>query len=93
MIKTSVPECSFWNFQCDNVWMESLDYRHHQIHVNKHSARYDEDGSLTIIVGKKDPGYGNWIDTAGHQQGTMLLRWIGAKEHPLPSTQVLKTSV
>ena len=92
MIKTSVPECSFWNFQCDNVWMESLDYRHHQIHVNKHSARYDEDGSLTIIMGNKDPGYGNWIDTAGHEQGTMLLRWIGAKEHPLPSTQVLKTN-
>ena len=89
-IKTSVPKCSFWNFQCDNVWMESLDYRHHQIHVNKHTARYDDDGSLTIVIADKDPGYGNWIDTAGHKQGTMLLRWIGAEQHPVPNTKVIE---
>tara|TARA_R110002072_G_scaffold123352_2_gene258606 strand:- start:214 stop:555 length:342 start_codon:yes stop_codon:yes gene_type:complete len=29
-----IPECQTWNFQLDNWWMESLDYRHHTIHVN-----------------------------------------------------------
>ncbi|MCP4950418.1 MAG: hypothetical protein GY922_01020, partial [Proteobacteria bacterium] len=33
-----IPECQTWNFQLDNWWMESLDYRHHTIHVNKHTA-------------------------------------------------------
>ncbi|MHB9879354.1 DUF1214 domain-containing protein [Pacificimonas sp. ICDLI1SI03] len=90
VIETEVPECGFWNFQCDNVWMESLDYRHHRIHVNKHGASYNKDGSITIVLAARDPGYGNWIDTAGHQQGTMLLRWTGAKEHPVPTTKVVK---
>lgn len=90
VIDTPVPECNFWNFQCDNVWMESLDYRHHRIHVSKHSARTNPDGSVTIVVAERDPGYGNWIDTAGHGQGTMLLRWTNAKEHPVPTTKVVK---
>lgn len=89
VIETKVPDCSFWNFQCDNVWMESLDYRHHRIHVNKHSARLNPDGSVTIVVAARDPGFGNWVDTAGHAQGTMLLRWTGASEHPVPTTKVV----
>ncbi|MBO9378001.1 DUF1214 domain-containing protein [Sphingomonas histidinilytica] len=90
VIETPVPDCTFWNFQLDNIWMESLDYRFHRIHVNKHSARTNADGSVTIVVAARDPGYGNWIDTAGHDHGTMLLRWTGATEHPVPQTKVVK---
>lgn len=88
-IDTRVPQCSFWNFQLDNYWMESLDYRHHRIHVNGHSARLNDDSTLTLIVADRDPGFGNWIDTAGHHQGTMLLRWIGADDHPIPETRII----
>ncbi len=90
VIDTVVPECLFWNFQVDNIWMESLDYRSHRIHVNSHDARLNPDGTVTLVVAARDPGYGNWLDTAGHDQGTMLLRWTGAKSHPLPSTRVVK---
>jgi hypothetical protein len=90
VIETPVPDCTFWNFQLDNIWMESLDYRFHRIHVNKHGARTNADGSVTIVVAARDPGYGNWIDTAGHDHGTMLLRWTGATEHPVPQTKVVK---
>jgi hypothetical protein len=90
VIRTPVPECRFWNFQCDNVWMESLDYRHHRIHVNAHGARYDDDGGVTIVLAPRDPGFGNWIDTAGHDHGTMLLRWIGARDHPVPETKLVR---
>jgi len=90
VIETPVPECTFWNFQVDNIWFESLDYRHHKVHVNKHSAKLNPDGSVTIVLADKDPGYGNWVDKAGHDQGTMLLRWTSAKEHPVPKTKVVK---
>ncbi|KTE06376.1 DUF1214 domain-containing protein [Sphingopyxis sp. H115] len=89
-IDTRIPQCSFWNFQLDNVWMESLDYRHHRIHVNGNSAELNDDGTLTLIVAARDPGFGNWIDTAGHHQGTMLLRWTGATDHPVPETKVIR---
>jgi len=87
-----IPECQTWNFQLDNYWMESLDYRYHRITVNKHTARYEDDGSVVLYVGAEDPGIGNWIDTAGHRDGTMCWRWIGADEHPGLETRVRKRS-
>ena len=33
IIETEVPECDLWNFQLENFWMESLDYRFNRIHL------------------------------------------------------------
>jgi hypothetical protein len=85
-----IPECQTWNFQLDNYWMESLDYRFHRITVNKHTASYEDDGSVVLYIAHEDPGVGNWIDTAGHANGTMCWRWIGTDDHPDLETQVLK---
>jgi hypothetical protein len=85
-----IPECQTWNFQLDNYWMESLDYRYHPVTVNKHTAKYEKDGSVVLYVSHSDPGSGNWIDTAGHADGTMCWRWIGTDDHPEVETRVLK---
>ncbi|MCG8668400.1 MAG: DUF1214 domain-containing protein [Pseudomonadales bacterium] len=92
VIEAMPPECEHWNFQLNNYWMESLDYRHFQIHTNKHLATYEEDGSVRIIVAHQDPGLPNWINTTGHESGTMCFRWIIAKTHPQPTTRVVKLS-
>ena len=92
VIDVMPPECKSWNFQLDNHWMESLDYRFNTIHVNKHTAQYADDGSLRIVVAHDDPGVSNWINTVGHAQGTMCFRWIRASEHPQPQTRVMKRS-
>jgi hypothetical protein len=89
VIEVTPPRCDYWNFQLNNHWMESLDYRYHTIAVNHHGARYREDGSVHIVVAHRDPGLDNWIDTAGHRRGTMCLRWVGADTHPQPSTRVI----
>jgi len=68
--------------------MESLDYRHHSINTNNGLAELNEDGSVTVIVSTK-PQAGNWIDTAGHNKGTMLWRWTGANEHPIPKVEII----
>jgi hypothetical protein len=86
----TIPECQTWNFQLDNWWMESLDYRHHTIHVNKHTAHYEDDGSVVVYISHTDPGKPNWVETAGHKLGTMCWRWIGADEHPLLNVCVVK---
>ena len=49
----------------------------------------EKDNGALLIVAPHDPGFGNWIDTAGHHQGTMLLRWIGADDHPIPETRII----
>lgn len=92
VIEVTPPDCRSWNFQLDNHWMESLDYRYYKIHVNKHTAEYEADGSVRIVVAHDDPGVPNWIDTVGHAQGTMCFRWIRAASHPQPRTRVVKRS-
>ena len=90
LIEVKPPECEYWNFQLNNYWMESLDYRHHRIHTNKHLARYEDDGSVRLIVAHEDPGsLPNWIETAGHTSGTMCFRWVRAREHPRPQTRLV----
>ena len=90
IIHTKVPEAPYWNFQLDNWWMESMDYLHLNVTLNKKTARLNPDGSLTIVVAAADPGVPNWIETAGHTEGTALLRWVRAQEHPLPRCKVVK---
>jgi hypothetical protein len=90
VVEAEPPECEYWNFQLNNHWMESLDYRYHAVHLNKHTARLRPDGSVRLVVCHDDPGVENWIETAGHARGTMGLRWIKARSHPRPRTRVVK---
>ena len=90
VIEATPPTCEYWNFQLNNHWMESLDYRYHRIHTNKHLAHYEDDGSVRLIVAHEDPGLPNWIETAGHQSGTMCFRWVRATSHPEPATRVVE---
>lgn len=83
-----IPECRYWNFQINNWWMESLDYRHHQICLNQHSARLNDDGSLSLVLAHRDPGRPNWLTTTGLPSGTMCFRWVGAKEPVHPRARV-----
>ena len=86
----SIPACDFWNIQINNYWMESLDYRYHNICINKHSAHYNDDGGVSLILAHRDPGRPNWLHTAGHSNGTMCLRWVGAAQQSHPVTRVVK---
>jgi hypothetical protein len=90
VIDTPIPECELWNFQVDNWWMESLDYRYLPVCVNAHTARRNDDGTVTIVLADRDPGFGNVVDTGGHRTGTMLLRWTKATEHPVPTCRVVR---
>ena len=92
LIEVTPPECEYWNFQLNNYWMESLDYRHFRIHTNKHLAHVEQDCSVRLIVAHVDPGRPNWIETAGHASGTMCFRWVRATEHPQPRTRLVKLS-
>jgi hypothetical protein len=90
VIEVRPPQCEFWNFQLDNYWMESLDYRYAPVWVNSHTARYNADGSATLTIARENHGFSNWIDSDGHTTGSMLLRWVRATSHPVPVCRVVK---
>ena len=92
VIQVKPPDCDTWNFQLNNYWMESLDYRYFNICVNKGNAEYNSDGSVKVVVAHTDPGLPNWIDTCGHEEGTMCWRWyrLGKNTKPLePDCEVV----
>ena len=84
VISFMAPDCDTWNFQLNNYWMESLDYRYFPVSVNKHTAVKGVDGRITIVVAKSDPGMPNWIDTCAHHEGTMCLRWYRLRNGARP---------
>ncbi|HYC57586.1 MAG TPA: DUF1214 domain-containing protein [Candidatus Binatia bacterium] len=92
IIEATPPPCQYWNFQLNNIWMESLDYRYHPVHYNKHTTRYRSDGSFRLVVASSNPGVANWVDTASHRHGTMGLRWVKAAHFPMPTSRVVKLS-
>lgn len=89
VIRATPPKCDYWNFQVNNYWIESLDYQFHKVDVNHTQAHYETDGSFRLVVAARDPGVPNWLRTAGHEHGTMGLRWVNAKEHPKPVCEVV----
>jgi hypothetical protein len=95
VIEVKPPDCDSWNFQLNNYWMESLDYRYFTISINKATAEYDPDGSVNVIVAHHDPALPNWINTCGHHEGTMCWRWYRLKEgeNPVePKCKVIKST-
>ena len=93
VIEVLPPDCDTWNFQLNNYWMESLDYRYFNISINKKSAQYEKDESVKVIVAHENPGHPNWINTCDHHEGTMCWRWYRLKEgaKPVePSCRVMK---
>ena len=95
IVRFNPPDCDNWNFQLNNYWMESLDYRYFPISINKNSAIAAKDGSVKIIISKVNPGLPNWIDTCNHTEGTMCLRWYRLKDgaRPVePECMVMKIS-
>lgn len=93
VINVKPPDCDSWNFQLNNYWMESLDYRYFHVCINKAAAVYNTDGSVTVIVAHRYPGLPNWIETAGHTEGTMCWRWYRLMhgENPVtPSCRLMK---
>jgi hypothetical protein len=80
VITVKPPKCDAWNFQLNNYWMESLDYRYFTVCINKSSAVYEPDGSVKVVVAHSNPGLPNWINTCGHNEGTMCWRWYRLAE-------------
>lgn len=88
----SIPDCKTWNIQVDNYWMESLDYRYHRVSLNQAQAECNQDGSVTLVLSHANPGHNNWLSTAGHSEGTLCFRWVGA-QHPVdPEVTVVPLS-
>lgn len=82
LIEAPVAECLYTNIQLANVWMESLDYASRQTSLNHATAHVDADERVRYVISPRDPGVQNWLDTAGHAEGSLVARWTYCNEYP-----------
>jgi len=74
----TVPVCEAAPYQAIQIgsrWYISTDYEHHQTSLTRAQSQADPDGKLRFVVSERDPGVANWLETCGHPQGVMMLRW------------------
>jgi hypothetical protein len=58
-----------------DVWGVTPDYWRHQSSLNNRQAIANPDGTITVVVSGWDPAVANWVDTAGLEEGILMLRW------------------
>jgi hypothetical protein len=70
------PEARYWSIQFMTRWMESPDYRYHEVFFTSENTTLEADGSFRIVVAHRDPGAPNWLDTIGIESGNIAVRAV-----------------
>lgn len=68
-------EPDYIGFSLGNMWGESLDFANCQSSLNGVQAHRDSDNVIRYVIAHDDPGVANWVDTTGHPEGYMTVRW------------------
>ena len=90
ILELEPPKGVYWSISLGNPWLETIHYGRHQSSLNGHQAVIDSDGILRVVISSRDPGVANWLDSAGHSNGAMLLRCVRTETAPVPSSRVVK---
>jgi hypothetical protein len=45
-----------------------------------------------VVIAHEDPGVANWLDTAGHSAGPIILRCVRTESAPVPETRRVQFS-
>ncbi len=89
IVEVEPPEGIYWSFSIGNPWWETIHYGRHQSSLNAHQVAVDSDGRVRVVLCAEDPGVANWLDTAGHSNGPIILRCVRTKTAPTPTTRVV----
>ncbi|MDP9333214.1 MAG: DUF1214 domain-containing protein [Actinomycetota bacterium] len=89
VVEVEPPQGLYWSYSLGNPWWETIDYGRHQSSLNGHQAVVDDDGVLRVVIAHRDPGIANWLDTAGHSEGPIILRCVRTDTAPVPTTRVV----
>jgi len=89
LVEFTPPEGLFWSISVGDMWYRTFDYSHHQTSLNGHQVELDPDGVCRIVIAHHDPGIANWLDTLGHEQGVVILRWVMVSHRPQPRTRIV----
>jgi hypothetical protein len=93
VLEGRMPRCLFASCVLWNPFGQTEDYRYRQVSLNKTQLLRDADHRYRIVIAHRDPGVPNWLDTAGHREGTVFWRFMLPEEPPeAPATRVIQLS-
>jgi len=69
-------DCRSANVCIWNRHMQTLDYLHRPVTLNRRQTRTDDEGRFRIVVAHEDPGVPNWLDTEGRPFGLLFFRYM-----------------
>jgi hypothetical protein len=75
IVTVPVSECAYQAIQIGSRWYISTDYEDHQTSLNRSQSHADPDQRFRYVISERNPGVANWLETCGHPQGVMMLRW------------------
>jgi hypothetical protein len=89
ILEVEPPQGVYWSYSLGNPWWETIHYGRHQSSLNGHQAVVDSDRLVRVVLCGRDPGVANWLDTAGHSNGAMILRCVRTTTAPTPNARVV----
>lgn len=90
LITLEPPKAQMWSFQLGNYWWESIEYITGFGSINSFQAHTDSDGMIRLVIAKRDPGVLNWLDTGGHNEGSVMYRFQNTTSSPTPTATLVK---
>ena len=70
------PKCRCANVSLWNRFLQTYDYAHRSVSLNRAQTRLDGDGAFTLVIAHRDPGVPNWLDTEGRPFGMVFWRYF-----------------
>ncbi|TZG27516.1 DUF1214 domain-containing protein [Sphingomonas montanisoli] len=92
LLEFDPPGGLFWSVALGDMWFRSIDPSHRQSSLNGHQAAIDPDGRYRFVIAHEDPGFANWLDTAGHARGCMTFRYVKTDSRPPATATVVKVA-
>lgn len=86
VMEVKLPEqCAYWSLILTNDLYQTTDWYNNHSSLNGSQAHVDDDGYFRAVISAKDPGFANWLDTAGFSSGAIQGRWLHCSGTPMPS--------
>jgi hypothetical protein len=76
VITAKWPECRCANVMICNRWLQTNDYAHRPVSLNRAQTQLRPDGWFDVVIAHRDPGVPNWIDTEGKPFAMVFWRFF-----------------
>lgn len=81
----------YWNIAVMTRFHETLNHRSRPTSRTNAEVTPESDGSIRLVLTHGRAVHPNWLDTAGHRYGVLILRWVGPRDAVVdpPSARVV----